>query len=59
MDSTLRIRRPEDYEKMPTIPPKKPVPQIDIISLGIISTKVEDGPTKVFVGGLPKDFSEE
>lgn len=39
--------------------PKRPVPQIDIAALGIISTKVEDGPNKIFVGGLPKEFSEE
>ena len=44
---------------MPTINPKRPVPQIDAVSLGIISTKVEESAFKIFVGGLPKEFSEE
>jgi RNA recognition motif-containing protein len=35
------------------------VPQIDTLALGIISTKVEDSPTKIFIGGLPKEFSED
>jgi len=59
MDSILRIRRPEDFDKMPVVQPQRPVPVLDLAALGIISTKVEDGPTKVFVGGLPKEFSEE
>ncbi|CDW84689.1 splicing factor u2af large [Stylonychia lemnae] len=59
MNSTLRIRRPEDYEKMPNIMPKRAIPQINIAELGIISTKVEEGPNKIFVGGLPKEFTEE
>eukprot|EP00347_Sterkiella_histriomuscorum_P022214 403331270 len=59
MDSTLRIRRPEDYDKYPQIPPRRPIPQIDTAALGIISTKVEETPLKIFVGGLPKEFNEE
>jgi len=58
-ESTLRIRRPPDYEKFPPIKPRRPVPIIDTVSLGIISTKVEDGPNKIFIGGLPKEFSED
>lgn len=59
MESTLRIRRPEDFDKMPQIRPKKPIPQLNTVALGIISTKVEDSHLKVFIGGLPKEFSEE
>lgn len=59
MDSTLRIRRPEDYDKMPTLQPRRPIPQIDTLALGIISTKVEETPLKIFIGGLPKEFNEE
>lgn len=55
----MRIRRPPDFEKFPEVKPKKNVPVIDTVSLGIISTKVEESPTKVFIGGLPKDFSED
>mmetsp|Transcript_28388 Transcript_28388/g.21191 ORF Transcript_28388/g.21191 Transcript_28388/m.21191 type:complete len:98 (+) Transcript_28388:179-472(+) len=35
------------------------VPLIDTVALGIVSTKVEDGPHKVFIGGLPKEFTED
>lgn len=55
----LRIRWTEEYEKCGPVKPKRPVPIIDKLSLGIISTKVEEGPLKVFVGGLPKELSEE
>ena len=39
--------------------PKRPVPQLDTAALGIISTKVEETPLKVFIGGLPKELGEE
>jgi splicing factor U2AF 65 kDa subunit len=55
----LRIRWTEDYEKLGAVKPKKPVPKIDTVALGIISTKVEEGPLKVFIGGLPKELTEE
>lgn len=35
------------------------IPKIDPVALGIISTKVEESPTKIFVGGIPKEFTEE
>ena len=55
----MRIRWTDDYEKLGAIKPRRPVPQIDTAALGIISTKVEEGPLKVFIGGLPKELSEE
>jgi splicing factor U2AF subunit len=58
-DAILRIRRPPDYEKFPEVKPKRPIPQIETVKLGIISTKVEESPFKVFIGGLPKEFSED
>jgi splicing factor U2AF subunit len=41
------------------VKPKHPVPVINTVSLGIISTKVEEGPCKIFIGGLPKEFTDE
>ncbi len=55
----LRIRWTDDYEKFGPIKPKRPIPKIDCAAYGIISTKVEEGPLKVFIGGLPKELSEE
>jgi splicing factor U2AF subunit len=55
----LRIRWTEDYEKLGPIKPRRPVPTIDTAALGIISTKVEEGPLKIFIGGIPKELSEE
>jgi splicing factor U2AF 65 kDa subunit len=55
----LRVRWTDDYEKLGPIKPRRPVPQIDTAALGIISTKVEEGPLKVFIGGLPKELPEE
>ena len=58
-DTTLRLRRPPDYDKFPEIKPKREVPAIDTVALGIIQTKVDDGPCKIFVGGIPKEFTED
>ena len=53
------MRWTDDYEKLGPIKPRRPVPKIDTAALGIISTKVEEGPLKVFFGGLPKELGEE
>lgn len=37
-DVNLRIRRPPEYEKNPRIEPRRPVPILDTVALGIIST---------------------
>jgi splicing factor U2AF subunit len=58
-DVNLRIRRPPEFEKNPEIKPRRPVPVIDTVQLGIISTQVNDGPGKLFIGGLPKEYNED
>jgi len=55
----LRIRRPPEFDKNPEIKPRRPVPTIDTVALGIISTQVNDGPGKLFIGGLPKEYNED
>ena len=59
LDVNLRIRRPPEYEKNPEIKPKRPVPTLDTVALGIISTQVNDGSGKLFIGGLPREYSED
>lgn len=58
-NTTLRIRRPPDYDQNPEIPPRRPVPVLNPVALGIISTQVNDGPNKLFVGGLPREYNDE
>lgn len=55
----MKIRRPVDYEKYPPINPTKPIPKLDLSSVGIVSTQVEDSPFKLFIGGLPHEMEEE
>jgi len=52
---SLKIRRPKDY---------KPEYEINgigqrLLMGGIISTNVEEGPNKIFIGGLPSYLTEE
>ena len=35
------------------------VPVLDTVAMGIISTQVNDGPGKLFIGGLPKEYTED
>jgi splicing factor U2AF 65 kDa subunit len=58
-DVNLRIRRPPEYDKNPEIKPRRPVPVIDTVALGIISTQVNDGSGKLFIGGLPREYTED
>jgi splicing factor U2AF 65 kDa subunit len=53
------VRRPVDYDKFPNIEPNKPIPRLDVSSVGIISTQVEDSPYKLFIGGLPHEMQED
>lgn len=55
----LKIRRPNDYN--PGLVPKDlgPIPALNLAALGIVSTTVQDGPGKVFIGGIPYHLSEE
>jgi len=55
----LKIRRPVDYDKFPKINPTKTIPKLDVSSVGIISTQVEDSPYKLFIGGLPHEMQED
>lgn len=41
------------------VEPTKPIPKLDISSVGIISTQVEDSPYKLFIGGLPHEMQED
>ena len=58
-DVNLRIRRPPEFEKNPEIKPRRMVPVLDTVAMGIISTQVNDGPGKLFIGGLPKEYTED
>lgn len=53
------MRRPVDYDKFPHVEPNKPTPKLDVSSVGIISTQVEDSSYKLFIGGLPHEMQED
>eukprot|EP00532_Pseudo-nitzschia_australis_P010284 CAMPEP_0168236230 /NCGR_PEP_ID=MMETSP0140_2-20121125/19407_1 /TAXON_ID=44445 /ORGANISM="Pseudo-nitzschia australis, Strain 10249 10 AB" /LENGTH=784 /DNA_ID=CAMNT_0008169513 /DNA_START=164 /DNA_END=2518 /DNA_ORIENTATION=- len=55
----VKVKRPNDYN--PTMAPKvhpTGVPILDVSKLGIISSNVQDGPNKVFIGGLHYHLTE-
>mmetsp|Transcript_953 Transcript_953/g.2050 ORF Transcript_953/g.2050 Transcript_953/m.2050 type:complete len:679 (+) Transcript_953:132-2168(+) len=55
----VKVKRPNDYN--PTMAPKvhpSSVPILDVSRLGIISSNVQDGPNKVFIGGLHYHLTE-
>lgn len=56
-----QIRRPNNYEPDVCIMlgPPEPDPTMDLTALDIVKTVVMDSPNKLFVGGLPCDWSEE
>ncbi|EFJ40221.1 hypothetical protein VOLCADRAFT_121741 [Volvox carteri f. nagariensis] len=58
---TLKVRRPHDYNPAAAklLGPTEPSAKINLALLGVVNTLVEDGPNKVFVGGLPGYLSEE
>ncbi|KAG7361526.1 RNA recognition motif containing protein [Nitzschia inconspicua] len=56
----VKVKRPNDYN--PTMAPKvhpSAIPELDVSKLGIISGTVQDGPNKVFIGGLHYHLAEE
>ena len=55
----MKIRRPVDYDKFPKVNPTQAIPKLDVSSVGIISTQVEDSPFKLFIGGLPHEMQED
>ena len=38
---------------------QRPIPDLDLSAVGVVSTSVPDGPGKVFVGGLPYDLKPD
>jgi hypothetical protein len=55
---TLKVIRPKDWNAA-LQPPLAQKISLNPSSLGIIPRLVEDGPNKVFIGGLPHEFNEE
>ena len=55
----LKIRRPNDYNPSAVPAGTEGEIKFDLSKLGIVSTTVEDGPNKVFVGGLPHHLNEK
>ena len=55
----LKLRRPNDYN--PDIVPTSEGGnlQLDLSSLGMVSTSVPDGPNKIFIGGIPHHLKAE
>ena len=58
---SLQIRRPNNYEPDVCIMlgPPDADPTMDLTALDIVKTVVLDSPNKLFVGGLPCDWTEE
>ena len=57
----LQIRRPNNYDINVSLMlgPTEPDPTMDVSSLDIVKTVVQDSPHKLFIGGLPCDWSED
>ncbi|CAJ1915907.1 unnamed protein product [Cylindrotheca closterium] len=56
----VKVKRPNDYN--PTMAPKvhpSAIPVLDVSRLGIVSGTVQDGPNKIFIGGLHYHLMEE
>jgi splicing factor U2AF subunit len=54
----LKIRRPKDYKPVPIVEEKPNAASGSQIP-NIVSTNVEEGPNKIFIGGLPSYLTEE
>lgn len=57
----LQIRRPNnyDYNVAVTLGFTEPNPVIDLSQLEIVRTVVQDTPHKLFIGGLPCEWTED
>ena len=57
----VQIRRPNNYDINVSLMlgPTEPDPTMDVSSLDIVKTVVQDSPHKLFIGGLPCDWSED
>eukprot|EP01025_Chloroclados_australasicus_P057098 TRINITY_DN7106_c1_g1_i2.p1 TRINITY_DN7106_c1_g1~~TRINITY_DN7106_c1_g1_i2.p1 ORF type:complete len:551 (-),score=79.64 TRINITY_DN7106_c1_g1_i2:2099-3751(-) len=60
-DCYLKIRRPSNYDENSAVMlgPLSPDPTVDSAGLDICRSVVEDSPNKLFVGGLPCDWTED
>lgn len=60
-DGFLKIRRPNNYDINIALMlgPTEPSPGMDFTGMEIVRTVVADSPHKLFVGGLPCDWTEE
>jgi len=56
----VKIKRPNDYNAAmaPKVAPQN-IPKLDTSKLGIIRQTVDDGPNKIFVGGLHYHLTDE
>lgn len=56
---TVKIKRPNDYNALtaPKVHPSQ-LPALDVSRLGIVSSTVQDGPNKIFIGGLHYHLQE-
>lgn len=57
----LQVRRPNnyDYNVAVTLGFTEPNPVIDLNQLEIVRTVVQDTPNKLFIGGLPCEWTED
>jgi len=57
----VQIRRPNNYDINVSLMlgPTDPDPTMDVSQLDIVKTVVQDSPHKLFIGGLPCDWSED
>ena len=57
----IQIRRPNNYDINVSLMlgPTEPDPTMDVSSLDIVKTVVQDSPHKLFIGGLPCDWTED
>ncbi|KAK9829508.1 hypothetical protein WJX72_006260 [[Myrmecia] bisecta] len=60
-ESFLKVRRPSNYDVNVAmmLGPTDPDPGLDLSSLEIVKTVVHDSPHKLFIGGLPCDWTED
>ena len=60
-DAFLKVRRPSNYDPAVAIMlgPVDPSPALDLSSFDVVRTVVQDSPHKVFIGGLPCDWTED
>ena len=59
--TVMQVRRPNNYAShiAAVLGPQTPDPSIDLSSLNIVKTVVPDSPNKLFIGGLPCDWTED